>query len=97
MITREDVKHIAMLARIELNEDEEKTFEKELSTILSFIGKLSELDTSRVEPMTGGTLERNVMRNDENTTDALQERSEDILNAAADHKDGWVRVKKVFE
>ena len=97
MITREDVKHIAMLARIELNEDEEKTFEKELSTILSFIGKLSELDTSRVEPMTGGTLERNVMRNDDNTADALQERSEDILNAVPDHKDGWVRVKKVFE
>lgn len=97
MISRKDVEHIARLARIELTDGEKTKFEKELSTILLFIEKLGELDTANVEPMAGGTLERNVMRGDETQDDKLQGKSAELLHQSPDMKDGWVKVKKVFE
>ena len=96
-ITRNNVEHIARLARIELTDGEKTKFEKELSMILSFIEKLGELDTTNVEPMAGGTYDRNVMRGDETQDDNLQGKSAELLRQSPDMKDGWVKVKKVFE
>ena len=49
-ITREDVLHVAALARLELSEDEIERLTVELNDILEAVGKVSELDLSDVEP-----------------------------------------------
>ena len=95
-ITQEDVEHIAHLARIELNAEEKKMFETELSGILSFVGTLNELDTSDIEPVTGGTLLRNVMREDEQIDRYMEESPAQLVEAAPEKKNGFVKVKSVF-
>lgn len=97
MITQKDVEHIAHLARIELTDEEKTKFEKELSAVLEFVGKLNAVNTDGVEPMTGGTLLENVMREDEQIDDTLEGKSASLLDAAPEKKEGWVRVKAVFQ
>ena len=49
-ITRDEVVHVAKLARLELTEDELERFAGQLNAILEAVGKVSELDLSDVEP-----------------------------------------------
>ncbi len=49
-ITRDEVLHVARLARLELTEDEVERFTEQLSAILEAVAKVSELDLSDVEP-----------------------------------------------
>ncbi len=51
-IAREQVLHVARLARLALSEDEVDRFTEQLGAILEAVGKVSELDLSEVEPMT---------------------------------------------
>jgi aspartyl-tRNA(Asn)/glutamyl-tRNA(Gln) amidotransferase subunit C len=50
-ITREDVLRVAELAHLELSEAEIEMFSRQLDSILTYVEKLNELDTSNVEPM----------------------------------------------
>ena len=49
-ITREDVLHVARLARLDLREDEIERLTRELDAILEAVGKVAELDLSEVSP-----------------------------------------------
>jgi len=49
-ITRDEVLHVARLARLELTEEEVERFTEQLSAILEAVAKVSELDLSEVEP-----------------------------------------------
>jgi aspartyl-tRNA(Asn)/glutamyl-tRNA(Gln) amidotransferase subunit C len=50
-ITREDVLRVAELAHLELTEAEIEMFSRQLDSILTYVEKLNELDTTNVEPM----------------------------------------------
>jgi aspartyl-tRNA(Asn)/glutamyl-tRNA(Gln) amidotransferase subunit C len=50
-ISREEVLHVASLARLELTEDEVERFTEQLGAILEAVGKVSELDLGDVEPL----------------------------------------------
>lgn len=50
-ITREDVLRVAQLAHLDLSPDEVETYRGQLDEILTYIGKLEQLDVSNVEPM----------------------------------------------
>ena len=97
MITRQDVQHIAKLARIELTPEEEERFGHELSAILQFVEQLNEVDTAGIEPMTGGTHLEQVMRKDEQLDTSIERRSPALIEAASEKKGRWVRVLSVFE
>jgi len=64
MLTKKDLEHLAELARIDLKESEEKKLLKDLGAILDYFKELQELDTENVEPMTGGTELKTVVRED---------------------------------
>ncbi|HEY3181213.1 MAG TPA: Asp-tRNA(Asn)/Glu-tRNA(Gln) amidotransferase subunit GatC [Gaiellaceae bacterium] len=49
-ITREEVLHVARLARLELSEEDVERFREQLSAILEAVSKVSELDLSDVPP-----------------------------------------------
>ncbi len=51
-ISREDVLRVAQLAHLDLAPGEVETYRGQLDEILSYVGKLQELDVSDVEPMT---------------------------------------------
>jgi len=49
-ISRDEVLHVARLARLELTDDEVAKFQEQLSAILEAVSKVSELDLSDVPP-----------------------------------------------
>lgn len=64
-ISREQVQYVAHLARLEFSESELDRFTEELSKILDYMEKLSELDTSGVEPTYHALNLENRFREDE--------------------------------
>jgi aspartyl-tRNA(Asn)/glutamyl-tRNA(Gln) amidotransferase subunit C len=64
MIDREQVLHVARLARLRLSDDEVGRIGEELSTILDHIEKLNELDLDGVEPTSHVVELENVLRED---------------------------------
>ena len=65
MLTQDDVRHIAKLAKIELSESEIPKFQKELSSILDFFAVLESVDTNQVTETSQVTGLENVTREDE--------------------------------
>jgi aspartyl-tRNA(Asn)/glutamyl-tRNA(Gln) amidotransferase subunit C len=65
VIDREQVLHVARLARLRLAPDEIDTMSRELSTVLDHIEKISELDLEGVEPTSHVVEIENVLRSDE--------------------------------
>lgn len=63
-LTTTDVLHIAKLCRLNLSDGEAEKFTKELSSILAFVEKLSEVDTKNVEPTPQPTGLTSVFRDD---------------------------------
>jgi aspartyl-tRNA(Asn)/glutamyl-tRNA(Gln) amidotransferase subunit C len=98
-ISREDVVRVAELAHLELTEAELETFRRQLDSILTYIDKLNELDTSSVEPMAhvlaGVTTGENPALRD----DVLKpcEMGKEVLAGAPDPKPPYFRVPKVIE
>lgn len=65
MITKEEVKHIAELARLGLSGKEVEKFQEELSSILDYFKKLQKLDVSGTAATSHPSAVKNVMRRDE--------------------------------
>lgn len=76
-LTRDQVLHIAALARLQLSDAEVDSMTTELSSILSYIDMLSEVDTSSVEPTAQVTGQSSVLRED--TITPLQANPDDLL------------------
>ncbi len=93
-ITKEQVKHVAKLARLKLNEKELENYTKELSSILDYMEKLNELDTSNVEPLTHTVENKNVFREDEL---GVSVKTEDALKNAPQKNDKYFKVPKVIK
>ncbi|MDI6883433.1 MAG: Asp-tRNA(Asn)/Glu-tRNA(Gln) amidotransferase subunit GatC [Patescibacteria group bacterium] len=96
MIKREEVKHIAKLARLEIGESEIKKMQKELSKILDYINLLKEVDISEVPPTFHSIQIKNVMREDE--AKPLDRKEVDkILGQAPVKKGRYVKVKEILK
>lgn len=93
-ITKDQVKHVAHLARLAVTEDEAAELTKELGAIIDFAEQLNELDTENVEPTTHVLDMKNVMRKDEPKATITQE---EALQNAPDKKDGQFRVPAIME
>ena len=93
-ISKEQVEHVAKLARLEVSEDEKATFARQLSGILTYMDQLKELDTTGVEPTATVLPTDNVFREDEVRPSLSQEHA---LANAPDQADGFFRVPKILE
>lgn len=93
-ITREEVEHVARLARLELTEEEKERMRAQLDSILRYMEKLNELDTTAVEPTSHVLPMVNVMREDELRPSLPQE---EVLANAPDRQDVFFRVPRIIE
>jgi aspartyl-tRNA(Asn)/glutamyl-tRNA(Gln) amidotransferase subunit C len=64
VISEDEVRHIAELARLELTSDEVEKFRVELSTIIEYMGQLSQIDTSGISVSEPSGSKDNVLRED---------------------------------
>lgn len=93
MLTKDEVKHIASLARIGLSEKEIEKFSVDLSSILDFVEQLKEVDISGVEPMSHVTGLLNQTRED--VTHDFGNK-EEVRKLFPEEKDGYDKVKSVL-
>jgi len=96
-ITKTEVEHIAELARIKLTEKEKDKMTKELGAILGYIDKLKEVNTEGIEPVAHITGLANIFRKDDNPREPDAENIKRLMEQAPSEKDGYVKVKSVFE
>jgi aspartyl-tRNA(Asn)/glutamyl-tRNA(Gln) amidotransferase subunit C len=89
MIDRDQVLHVARLARLRLSDEEVERMSGELSAILEHVEKIEELDLDDVEPATHVVDVENVLREDEPRPSWPRER---ILEQAPDAVEGGFRV-----
>jgi aspartyl-tRNA(Asn)/glutamyl-tRNA(Gln) amidotransferase subunit C len=93
-ISKEQVEHVARLARLEVSEDEKAMFARQLSGILTYMDQLKELETKGVEPTATVLPTDNVFRDDDVRPSLPQEKA---LANAPDQADGFFRVPKILE
>jgi aspartyl-tRNA(Asn)/glutamyl-tRNA(Gln) amidotransferase subunit C len=89
VIDREQVLHVAKLARLHLTDDEVERMASELSTVLEHVDRISELDLDGVEPTSHVIALANVLRSDEPRPSWPRER---VLEPAPDPAEGACRV-----
>jgi aspartyl-tRNA(Asn)/glutamyl-tRNA(Gln) amidotransferase subunit C len=95
-LNQEQVDKIAELARLELAEDERSKFRDQLSSILDYVGKLAEVETEGIEPMSHSIPITNVMRPDEVAVCDEAVRA-GIIEAFPEQEENMLKVKAVFE
>lgn len=93
MISKDEVRHIAELARIGLDEKEIEKFSKDLSSILDWIEQLKEVDIENVEAISHITGMENITREDK--THEFDNAS-GIKKLFPEEKDGYDKVKSVL-
>ena len=93
-ITREEVLHVARLARIGLTDAEVEKFQQQLSSIIAHFDVLRSIDTSGVEPTTHTLPLTGVMGDDEPRPSLAPE---EVLANAPLAYDGYLRVRAVLD
>jgi len=93
MIDLEQVRKVAMLARLELSEAEEQQFTGQLNSILEYVQQLDELDTQDVAPTTRAIEVSNITRPDQLEVFADREA---ILESAPDREEDFFKVPKIM-
>ncbi len=93
-ITKQEVEHVAKLARLELSDKEKDMFTDQLSNILTYVEQMNQLDTKGVEPTSHVLDINNVMRDDVPGVSLPREKA---LANAPDQAAGHYRVPKIIE
>jgi len=91
-VTIDDVRHIAALARLGLNDERAESLVRELNTILQHMDVLSRVDTEGVEPVGGVGAAGAPLRSDENKPIEL---ARPIADFAPKSKDGFFLVPRL--
>jgi len=93
-LTREEVEHVADLAKLGLTVLEIETFREQLSAILDYAAILKQLDTDAISPTASVLPLRNVMRADQAQSSLSQE---DALANAPSTTEGFFQVEAILE
>lgn len=91
----DDVKHIAKLSRLELSEEEVGKYQGQLSSVLSYVEQLNEVNTDSVEPTANVTGLSDIEREDKVEPSGITHA--DITKNAPEFKDGFFVVPGVFD
>jgi aspartyl-tRNA(Asn)/glutamyl-tRNA(Gln) amidotransferase subunit C len=95
LLTRDQVAHVAHLARLSLSDQELITYTDQLSAILAYVDQLSSVDTEHVVPVAQVTGLENVLQADAIASDTVDRES--FLQGAPAAEPPYVKVKAVLE
>lgn len=95
MLSLQEVRHIAKLARIGLTSAEVLRFQKDLDSILAYFEILRDVDASSIAPKVSELPLQNVTRHDVGKAKNAQE-SQRLLGMAPEAKDGYLKVKSIL-
>ncbi|EKE25445.1 MAG: Glutamyl-tRNA(Gln) amidotransferase subunit C [uncultured bacterium] len=95
MLTKEEILHIATLARIGVSEKDVEKYQHDLSEILDYFKKLEELEINDVEPIGHITGMLNTARID-NNDDFGSIGREALMKNVPEEREGYIKVKSVL-
>ena len=96
MISKEEVKHIAKLARLELTEKEIEKMQKDLSSIFDYFNVLKKVKTKKLSTIDQSmVLNENVFRKDE-VLEKNSSLANNLIQATPDKKERYIKVKAVL-
>jgi len=93
-VTKEDIKKVSRLARIEVAPEELENLANQVGGIIGWVKKLGEVNTDNVEPLTAVYGESLRLNKDEISDGNI---AEDVLKKSKDAKYGYFAVPKVIE
>jgi aspartyl-tRNA(Asn)/glutamyl-tRNA(Gln) amidotransferase subunit C len=96
MISEQQVKHVAKLARLGLSDKEIEKMQKELSVILDYIDLLKKCDVSKIKPTFHSISIENVMREDHKKEEDPQTVNK-LLDEAPSKEKGYIKVKEILK
>ena len=91
-ISRVEVEHVALLARLELTEEELVTNTEQLNSILDYAAMLEKLNTDDIKPTAHAVPLHNVLREDQVKPSMDREK---VLANAPDAEDGFFKVPRI--
>lgn len=99
MIKKEEIEHIAKLARIELDGKDIEKFQKDFSNILDYFNLLDKINVSKVRPafhpLEDFLVKEESMREDIAIPESPETVSK-LIEAVPDEKDKYIKVKAIF-
>ncbi len=93
-LTIDEVKKIAFLSRIDVEEEKLKELSEELSSILNWVEMLQQVDVEKTEPLASPVEFTQPMRKDEVTDGGYQQK---VLSNTKHAEEGYYTVPKVVE
>jgi aspartyl-tRNA(Asn)/glutamyl-tRNA(Gln) amidotransferase subunit C len=93
-LTRDEVRHVALLARLRLTDEEEGRFTEQLGKILEYVNALERVDTAGIDPMAHTLDLVNALRDDRVTNDR---NTEALLANAPAADENFFQVPKIIE
>ena len=94
-LSRDDVLKLARLARLELTEEEVKSYQGELERILEYVEQIQKTDVTGLKPTSQVTGLTNVMRDDEVIDYGVS--ADELLRQAPHQQDRHVKVKRMVQ
>ncbi len=93
-LNKKTLEYLAGLGRIETKEKDEDKLVKDLKEILGYFKQLKEVDTENIEPLAGGTIEKNIFREDEAKS---YQKNQKLTEQFPEEENGFLKIPPVFE
>lgn len=93
IIDKQDVEHVALLARLELSEQEKEDYTRQLNSILGYMDKMNTLNTANVQPTAHVLPLNNVFREDTARPGIPRE---EALRNAPEQREGQFKVPRIL-
>ena len=91
----QEIEYLLNLARIEIKEEEKEEISFQLEDILNFVKKLQEIETEKIEPISGGTDLSNVFREDKEKEKSI-EMVNKLKGMAKELSNGYFKIPPIF-
>ncbi len=92
-LTKEQVKKLSELCRIELTEAEVQKFQKEIGTVLDYVSELQKVDTAGIEEISQVTGLTNILREDRERASEIRDA---IIERFPERKDDFLKIKSIL-
>jgi len=95
MINKKEIHKIAALAKIEIKDSEIETYSDQISKILEYVGKLNEVDTSKIDKFSGSLLNDSQNLREDVQSESLDR--EEVIKLAPESDGVYFKVPKVIK
>lgn len=96
MLSIDQIKHLAKLARLEIHDEELASFQKELSSVLDYFEQLKKIDLKDTKTTAGFLNIKNIFREDETINRYDEETIANMIKQAPSRENGYVKVKAIL-